>query len=65
MDLYPIRWLYTEHRRDRIILERETKAKAIDEEQDEKTMKVLSISERKESCAANGVENMAFETEHL
>lgn len=41
------------------------KAKANDEEQDEKTTKVLNISERKESCTANGVENMAFETERL
>ncbi|KAF7414591.1 solute carrier family 46 member 3 [Vespula maculifrons] len=58
-------WLYTEHRRDRLIKEREMKAKANDEEQDEKTTKVLNISERKESCTANGVENMAFETERL
>ncbi|XP_014613839.1 PREDICTED: uncharacterized protein LOC106792153 [Polistes canadensis] len=59
-------WLYSEHRRDRILLERETNVNVNDEEQDEKITKVLTISERKESCCAtNGVENMAFETEHL
>ncbi|XP_015176568.1 PREDICTED: uncharacterized protein LOC107066449 [Polistes dominula] len=58
-------WLYSEHRKDRIELERETKAKLNDKENDEKITKVLTISEINESCAKNGIENMAFETEHL
>ncbi|KAI4495465.1 hypothetical protein M0802_008679 [Mischocyttarus mexicanus] len=63
-------WLYSEHRKDRIILEREMKIKTNDDEQDEKIKKVLATSERKdESCCVvatmNGVDNMAFETERL
>ncbi|KAK2582171.1 hypothetical protein KPH14_004528 [Odynerus spinipes] len=46
-------WLYTEHRKDRALLEIETKMKANQEDQDGKSMKVQTISEKKEICAVN------------
>ncbi|XP_034174522.1 putative peptidoglycan muropeptide transporter SLC46 [Osmia lignaria lignaria] len=62
-------WLYTEHRRDRQLLEQEKKAKSKAEEQDDsdsKTEKWQIIGEKKtEVRTMNGVANAAFESDRL
>ncbi|XP_003703016.1 putative peptidoglycan muropeptide transporter SLC46 [Megachile rotundata] len=62
-------WLYTEHRRDRKLLEEDKKAKSKVEEADEndsKTEKWQTAGEKKtEVPTMNGVANAAFESDHL
>ncbi|XP_029035548.1 solute carrier family 46 member 3 [Osmia bicornis bicornis] len=62
-------WLYTEHRRDRQLLEQEKKAKSKAGEQDDsdsKTEKWQIIGEKKtEVRTMNGVANAAFESDRL
>lgn len=59
-------WLYTEHRKDRQLLEQEKKAKSKEEENDSKIAKWQVVSEKKpEVPTMNGIANAAFESDHL
>lgn len=68
MNFFMDSWLYTEHRKDRQLLEQEKKAKSKEgaEENDSKTMKWQVVGEKKpEVPTMNGVANTAFESDHL
>ncbi|XP_053980354.1 solute carrier family 46 member 3 [Hylaeus volcanicus] len=60
-------WLYTEHRRDRQLLEQEKKAKNMvegQEESDSKTAKwQITVEKKSEVPAMNGITNAAFESD--
>lgn len=61
-------WLYTEHRKDRKMLEQEKKAESKVEEADEndsKTEKWQTSEKKTEVPTMNGVANAAFESDHL
>lgn len=63
-------WLYTEHRKDRRLLEQEKKAKSKVEGQEESDSKVaakwqISGEKKSEVPTMNGVTNAAFEFDRL
>lgn len=60
-------WLYTEHRKDRQLLEQEkVKSKEGPEENDLRTTKWQAVGEKKsEVPTMNGIANAAFESDHL
>ncbi|KAG7213427.1 hypothetical protein KM043_002711 [Ampulex compressa] len=64
-------WLYTEHQKDRALQENEEKGKSgrkseVLEESDQRATKLQIVGEKKpEVPTTNGIDNSAFESEHL